>query len=291
MTHVADALRRLNRESTTAEAFTERDHPWGQELDGSANGNRETISSAGNGAQGPSVVDMNAAPALSRRVVDPARDPESARTISPLLNLDLNVRQQVSGLVERVFLPSSGEAPHLVAFAGLDTDAGSAWISAAVAAMLALRTSATICVADVNFANPRLHQCFDISPAPGIVEALDSDIPLSDTARQVQGNVWVLPAGEPTGPVELAAESRVRIARLGSSFDHVILNLEPLAQSGGGRLPTVVDGIVLVIAADATRREAGRRIAERLQASGAAILGAVLTNRRYAIPEAIYKRL
>jgi Mrp family chromosome partitioning ATPase len=283
MSRVADALRLANLDTAGADVCTPSGHPWGRDLepdDATHNG----WSTGDNPAGQPARATTTAA----GRATEAVRQPTA---ISPLAELASSERQQIAGLVERVFLPISGTVPRVIAFAGVDRDAGSGWVAAAVADMLAQRTAGRIAVVDVNFANPRLHECFGISRTPGLNEALGSDTPLVAVAWPVRANLSVIPAGEPPHGAELTAGSRARISRLATAFDHVIVSLEPFAGWCGGGLPAVSDGIVLVIAADGTRRETGRKVAQRLQASGAAILGAVLTNRRYAIPEAIYKRL
>jgi hypothetical protein len=292
MSFVSDALHRANRDARAAEAFTETDHPWGPDLEATAARSGDIVSGIdGSRAHRQPVLDVNAARPRVRRVTDPARAPECGQRASSLIALEPVARQQITGLVERVFVPAEGEAPRTVAFAGIDTDALSAWITAAVADILAQRTAATIGVVEMNFANPRMHECFGIERTPGVVEALRSAAPLADSACQVRRNLWAIPAGEPAGPTELTTISRARIAQLATGFDHVVMNLEPLTGWCGGGLPVMADGIVLVIRADTTHRQVGRQVAERLHASGARMLGAVLTNRRYAIPEAIYRRL
>jgi Mrp family chromosome partitioning ATPase len=51
------------------------------------------------------------------------------------------------------------------------------------------------------------------------------------------------------------------------------------------------DGVVLVVEANATRRDAARRVKEILDAAGVSLLGVVLNNRTFPVPEAIYRRL
>ncbi|MGH9594657.1 MAG: hypothetical protein ACRD5L_16320, partial [Bryobacteraceae bacterium] len=51
------------------------------------------------------------------------------------------------------------------------------------------------------------------------------------------------------------------------------------------------DGLVLVVEAGATRREAARKIADDLRAAHMRVLGVVLNNRTYPIPERLYRRL
>lgn len=51
------------------------------------------------------------------------------------------------------------------------------------------------------------------------------------------------------------------------------------------------DGVVLVISANHTRREAALRAKEILLSCSAELLGAVLVNRTFPVPEVIYRRL
>jgi Mrp family chromosome partitioning ATPase len=51
------------------------------------------------------------------------------------------------------------------------------------------------------------------------------------------------------------------------------------------------DGAVLVITANQTRREAAVRAKEILLSWNAQLLGAVLDNRAFPVPESIYRRL
>ena len=53
----------------------------------------------------------------------------------------------------------------------------------------------------------------------------------------------------------------------------------------------LTDGFILVVEANATRREAALQVAENLRAANVRILGAVLNQRTFPIPEALYHRL
>jgi len=56
-------------------------------------------------------------------------------------------------------------------------------------------------------------------------------------------------------------------------------------------LGQLADGAVLVLEANATRREVTLKVAADLRAAHIKILGAVLNKRTFAIPEALYRRL
>jgi Mrp family chromosome partitioning ATPase len=51
------------------------------------------------------------------------------------------------------------------------------------------------------------------------------------------------------------------------------------------------DGVVLVLEANATRRDAARRVKEILDAANVSVLGVVLNNRTFPIPDVLYRRL
>lgn len=56
-------------------------------------------------------------------------------------------------------------------------------------------------------------------------------------------------------------------------------------------LASLVDGIVLVIEADRTKKSQIANAQCRIEAAGGKILGMVLNKRRYPVPDSIYKRL
>jgi Mrp family chromosome partitioning ATPase len=83
-----------------------------------------------------------------------------------------------------------------------------------------------------------------------------------------------------------------RLAELRSTFDYVLIDAPPLNSYADamvfGRL---ADGVVLVLEANATRREAALQVAESLRSAKISVLGAVLNKRTFPIPSALYKRL
>jgi succinoglycan biosynthesis transport protein ExoP len=54
---------------------------------------------------------------------------------------------------------------------------------------------------------------------------------------------------------------------------------------------SLCDGMVLVVEANLTRRVAAQKVKEKLHAANARLLGAVLSQRTFPIPQTIYKKL
>ena len=75
-------------------------------------------------------------------------------------------------------------------------------------------------------------------------------------------------------------------------FDFVLIDAPPLTRySDAIGLAQMTDGLVLVLEANSTRREAALQVAENLRAANIRILGAVLNKRTFPIPETLYNRL
>jgi Mrp family chromosome partitioning ATPase len=53
----------------------------------------------------------------------------------------------------------------------------------------------------------------------------------------------------------------------------------------------LADGIVLVLSAERTRRVTARNMKDRIEGAHARVLGTVLCDREFPIPEKIYRRL
>ncbi|MEM7808320.1 MAG: hypothetical protein AAF561_09440, partial [Planctomycetota bacterium] len=110
---------------------------------------------------------------------------------------------------------------------------------------------------------------------------------------------------EATINVTRTAELRKAIDVARRSYRHVVLDLPPvfddvdltgrdigqgLGDESGPRLAALAEVTVLVMEADALRREAAGRAVERLQRAGADVAVAVLNKRNYPVPGWLYRR-
>jgi Mrp family chromosome partitioning ATPase len=85
---------------------------------------------------------------------------------------------------------------------------------------------------------------------------------------------------------------RSRITELYSHFDYVLFDVGSLNTCNDGFiLGRLADGIVLVLRANSSRRETALKALQELAATKVDVLGAVLNQRTFPIPEAIYKYL
>ena len=202
---------------------------------------------------------------------------------SPVHRLDPIVQKQLAGLIERVFFPVSGKAAQSVGLVGIGPSAVSGPLTVALAEALALtKPGRGVCAIDANLVRPSLHQHFSISNATGLTSAVDRNVSLPGLATRVRPSLWVLPSGA-TGvrPALATRPTRARIAHLIGAFDYVFVDLEPAGEAANiGALTGLVSGVILVIDAQASRRQWCQNAVEALRASGVTIF-----------PEAIDRRL
>jgi Mrp family chromosome partitioning ATPase len=208
--------------------------------------------------------------------------------------------QYLAALVHRVFIaPDRPDAfVRSALFTCVDDGPASTLVPANVAEILATLVPGQICLVDANFHLPSLHQHYGVTEHPGLAQALADTGAFAAYARQVAidgaGSLHFIPAGSPAGdnPLSNTYAAAARMRDLVESFDYVIVAAPPVRRyPEASLLGSHVDGVVLIAEANVTRRQAARSAADTLRAAGAQLLGTVLTNRSFPIPEAVYRLL
>lgn len=101
--------------------------------------------------------------------------------------------------------------------------------------------------------------------------------------NQINGAMRALP--EVQGVAEI-------VRKLREKFDYVVIDSAPvLGYPDTPLLANVADGVLLIVAADATPVEAALAARREIERSGACLLGAVLTRQRRFVPEFLARRL
>jgi Mrp family chromosome partitioning ATPase len=221
--------------------------------------------------------------------------PAAPRT--PPLPVEPTIREEALRLVQRVFL-AEGEAaaPRVVLFAAIDSNTGCNWLCSVAASLLARSVTGSVCLVEGDVREPAFSTTLGVQREGGLVDSLQQDDPIRDFAKQIgPDNLWFLSAGVAVqDSMALLNSDRMkeRLREIRDEFEYVVMNAPPLnAFADGMVLGRVVDGVVLVLEANTTRREAALRVTERLRATSIPVLGAVLNNRTFPIPAALYKRI
>jgi capsular exopolysaccharide synthesis family protein len=230
--------------------------------------------------------------------VFPASGPPaiSANGRKPGFDLDVLSREERMKLVQRLFLLPGSAAPHLVVFCGVETGDGSSWVCTRASETLASQVKASVCLVDANLRTPFLHKYFRLDNLSGLSDAVLQSGPVRNFAHQVNGgNLWLITCGsKTTDPHSLLTSDglRSRLSELRAEFDYILVDGPPVNfYADTPLLGKLADGVVLVIQANSTHREAARQAKESLASANVRLLGAVLNKRTFPIPEALYRKI
>jgi hypothetical protein len=206
---------------------------------------------------------------------------------------DSFVEDQIRGLVRQVFLPGWPKPAHQVVFSPVDPETDISTICMQVGLALSTQVSGSTCLVEANPSGPGLEPVLE-SNGLDLVANQESSA-LRDSSRRLSNQLWLVPRR-----VFLAENDncwsgtwlRDRLADLRQTFDYAVLYGPPAATcSEAALLASLCDGMVLVLQENSTRRVSAQRVKEKLHSANARLLGAVLSERTFPIPETIYRKL
>jgi capsular exopolysaccharide synthesis family protein len=153
-----------------------------------------------------------------------------------------------------------------------------------------------VLLVDANFRHPTLHRLFHLQQENGLTDLCFGNDNLENVMKNTMwNNLWVVTSGNSYNNPSAAFESEfldASIERMKMQVDWVLFDSPPMHScSDSLALAGKVDGVVLVVEFERTRREVLQQYKDRLEKNGAHILGVVLNKRRFHIPKWVYNRL
>jgi Mrp family chromosome partitioning ATPase len=225
----------------------------------------------------------------------PAQPPALTAPTAAASDVDQQGLEQINALVQQVFTGPGADAPRTVVFASTEPGTGCSWVCAHVAEVLGSRVAGTVCVIDANLRDPGLHQQFNVENETGLSDALSLLDPIRTFARSLsRPNLWLISAGSAAEGAQTLLTSdrmRLRLTELRAECDFILIDTSAMSVGNDAiGLGSLADGVVMVLKANASRREAARQAVQELQGGKAKVLGAVLNQRSYPIPEKLYNK-
>jgi hypothetical protein len=193
-------------------------------------------------------------------------------------------REQLRVLVHQLFLCTRDKKVRHVLFSAIDRETNGSGISQLVGEALALEKVGTVAVmtrvGGGVCQHRELWQGDRNSEGRGLRQA----------SFRLKENLWLVP--ETVGDRDWSTQRpHAGITELRHEFDYSIVE-GPVADSHEVlTMLSMVDGIVLVVSACHTRKASARNVQRALESANARILGTVLIDRSFPIPENIYRRL
>lgn len=190
-------------------------------------------------------------------------------------------REQIRSLVRQLFQTEQPRPCRQVVFGAVDPQTDALEICKSVGEALSLETTMDVAVAGAGLESTReLRVC-----------STEVCSPLRESGAQVRPNLWRLPL-EVNGAEGSVAALHRYIGAMRREFEYSIIAAPAATISSQTiALAQLADGIVLVLSARHTRREQARKVKAALEGAQARLLGLVLRDREFPIPERIYRRL
>jgi len=149
---------------------------------------------------------------------------------------------------------------------------------------------------DADLRRGRVGKYLGVDQKIGLTEILTGQVQPSDALFNIDvENLTFVAAGSvPPNPAELLSSDRMHqfLMLMKSKFDHIIIDTPPvISVTDAGIVGEQSDGVLLVIQAGRTQRGIVKRATELLHQAHSKVLGHVLTNIEYHLPEYIYRYL
>ncbi len=153
--------------------------------------------------------------------------------------------------------------------------------------------SSKVLLIDGGIHQPALHAKLSVAESPGLANVLSGEAGIDDAIRRVYDEFDVLTAGR--------AETRDLKALTGQRFASLLKDLNErydfvLFQMGAvNHFPAIsqtlslFSGAVITVNCESTRWEVAQRLKENLESAGVNVLGVVMNERKFYIPNWLYK--
>jgi capsular exopolysaccharide synthesis family protein len=152
----------------------------------------------------------------------------------------------------------------------------------------------TILLIDADMRKGKMAKYLGLHNSPGLSEILKGEVETDACfVNQNIENLTVICAGKaPKNPSELLNSKRMLqlLAELKTRFDYILIDTPPVMPlTDACILAPLVDGVIIVVQAGRTQRDVVNHAQSRLQQAHANVIGCVMTNVEYHLPQYLYR--
>lgn len=180
-----------------------------------------------------------------------------------------------------LFYASVDDPPKVVVLTSAGSGEGKSTTTANLGVALSEAGKNTL-VVDCDLRKPRLHSYFDTRNMTGLVEILTAQRKMQDVWHEPMLKLKLITAGPPPlNPAELLSSQRFAdfLKQVSQQFDYVLVDTPPVtAVTDSAVVAALGDGVLLVVDAQGTRKNAVKQAIRELEVVGARVLGTVLNN-------------
>ena len=209
---------------------------------------------------------------------------------------EIGLDERMASLYQRIVALFPDGDGKTILFIGTRRGEGASELARKFGQVCATRLGKSVLLLDANQAEPTHLSHYGIAPEHGWEECVRNGTPLKRAVHRIGAERFY------AGQVSVQEVSHPRVSdlpRIGAfftglkrGFDLTLVDAPAATISSDGlALARRLDGVVLVIEAERTRRQVAEKVRDTIEEHGGNLLGAILNKRRYPIPAFIYNRI
>jgi capsular exopolysaccharide synthesis family protein len=150
-------------------------------------------------------------------------------------------------------------------------------------------------VIDANLRNPSMHKHFKLAQDIGLSDVIENSVSFDVAVKEINPRLKVITAGKTSlNPITLldATKLDALLKHIQGKFEVILIDSPDLRSfKDAAILANHVDAATIVVNEGKTRRIIVQTAVEPLKAKRAKLIGVILNNRQYVIPQFIYDRV
>jgi polysaccharide biosynthesis transport protein len=191
-----------------------------------------------------------------------------------------------SALTSILFTGQNGNRPKMMVVTSPSPGEGKTTVATNLAIAMA-ETGQRVLLIDGDTLKPRMHEIFELNKEPGFTDLLQAGPGVEErTADYLQAtevpNLTLLPAGKGVaGATNLLCSNNLKalMTKFQAEYDLVIIDTPPMLQIPDARvIGRLAQGVVLVVRASKTTRNAAMAARSRLREDGTKVIGTVMND-------------
>ncbi len=217
--------------------------------------------------------------------------------VIPYFDSKAHISEQYKILRTNLLSLNKGRTPKVVVLTSSVHSEGKTVTALNLAMVLAQSTQKPrVLLIDADLRRGKIAKYLGVDQKIGLSEVLRDKAEASDALFNIDiDNLTFMANGDiPENPAELLASEKMKefLSIMRTQFDHIIIDSPPIISvTDAGILGSLADGVIMVIQSGRTQRGIIKHATELLHQSCVQLLGHVLTNIEYHLPEYIYRYL
>jgi len=212
--------------------------------------------------------------------------------------LNEQAREPVAQLCANIYLTGAGRGPAILAVASADHGEGRSSLALALGLQIMSSLGSPALVVEANLRSPGLGRPMNLPPnIPGVASLLKNGADPKEAIYKLGPNAPdVIPAGK-AEPDEIGKLMNLEkmdklFKTLAQRYPYLVIETPPINYYPETKLIiTLADGVILTVKAGVTSRETAMLATRKIESINGKFLGVVLNQKRFHLPEWLYKRL